>query len=175
MSGAAILFQDWKQAEETLSLLASSELIVLDKRIQLVEEAPPLPFATLDLLEDATLRFGWNSETVMAGAQNLFELGFITYPRTDSTSTDPHAQEQARNVARRIYGADSIPRKPRIQTYEQGAHEAIRPTNPERLPDQSGLPIDAQELYRLIWERFIASQMKPAKFYAIEVDVNVKS
>jgi DNA topoisomerase-1 len=177
MAISTLSFTEHRQAEHMAATLAASVFLVKEKRVQTVDEAPPLPYTTLTLLEDATLRYGWSGERTMQIAQSLFEGGLITYPRTDSTHTDQIARESAWSLAKERYGIDAVPKA--MPTAEdqvgiEGTHEAIRPTEPATLPEQTALSLDEATLYRLIWERFVASQMKAARYWAIEVALEVK-
>jgi len=177
MTVSTLSFTDRTQAERMADSLAASALVVKGKRVQPVEEAPPLPYITLGLLEDATLRYGWSGEHAMQVAQKLFEQGLITYPRTDSTFTDQAARETAWSLAREHFGSGAVPKAMRAaeeRAETEGAHEAIRPADPTRLPEQTALPLDEASLYRLIWERFIASQMNAARLWSIEVHLEVQ-
>ena len=177
MAVTTLPFRERIQAERVAATLVASVLVVKEKRIQNMEEAPPSPYTTLTLLEDATFRYGWSGEHAMQVAQSLFEGGLITYPRTDSTHTDPAARETARSLARERYGADAVAKTIQMEEDQaaiEGAHEAIRPTEPATLPEQTALPLDELTLYRLIWERFIASQMKAARYWSIAVDLEVQ-
>ena len=104
----------------------------------------------------------------MSVAQRLYENGYITYMRTDSTTLSETAVDAARSQARELYGAEYLPDAPRIYASKvknaQEAHEAIRPAgDPFRTPAQTGLTGDEFRLYELIWMRTIASQMKDAR------------
>ena len=108
MAISTLSFTDRTQAERVAATLVASVLVVKEKRVQTLEEAPPSPYTTLTLLEDATFRYGWSGEHAMQIAQSLFEGGLITYPRTDSTHTDPTARETAWSLARERYGVDAV-------------------------------------------------------------------
>jgi DNA topoisomerase-1 len=138
------------------------------------------------LQRDASARLHWPAKKVMLIAQQLYEgvtlpgegqVGLITYMRTDSTQVAPAAQAAARQVIERLYGAEALPARPPVYTKQvknaQEAHEAIRPTAPERLPAQvrAALTPDQDKLYTLIWRRFVASQMKPAIYNVTTVTV----
>jgi len=171
-------------------------LVVVDQRVEIVEEAPPPPFTTADLLEEAILRLDWDAAQVMRVAQSLFEgieldgthTGLITYHRTDSTRLAPEAITQARAVIAEMFGPRALPaqgsapsspwwkRFPwqhRPAVSEEHAHEAIRPTHPGRTPESLAAHLDEQNLalYQLIWERFLASQMRPAKYRQATVEL----
>ena len=130
---------------------------------------PAAPFMTSTLQQEASRKLRFTSQTTMRVAQRLYENGYITYMRTDSTTLSETALEAARAQARRLYGDEAVPPEPR--RYErkvknaQEAHEAIRPAGDDfRLPQDvaSELSRDELALYELIWKRTIASQMADA-------------
>jgi DNA topoisomerase-1 len=130
---------------------------------------PSPPFMTSTLQQDASRKLRYSAQTTMRVAQRLYENGYITYMRTDSTTLSESALTAARNQARELYGADYVPAEPR--RYErkvknaQEAHEAIRPAGDAfRTPKQLAGELNRDELalYELIWIRTIASQMKDA-------------
>src|SRR6476469_4501471 len=130
---------------------------------------PAAPFMTSTLQQEASRKLRLSSQQTMRTAQRLYENGYITYMRTDSTTLSESALAAARDQARELYGADSVPDAPR--RYErkvknaQEAHEAIRPAGDAfRTPRdvQGELNRDEQSLYELIWRRTLASQMKDA-------------
>ena len=163
-----------------------------DWRVTDVSEArrlrnPYPPYITSSLQRDASARLHWSAKKVMEIAQQLYEgvtlpgegqVGLITYMRTDSTQVAPEAQREAREVIERLYGAEALPERPPHYAKKvknaQEAHEAIRPTQPERLPAQvrAALTSDQDKLYTLIWRRFIASQMKPAVYNVTTVNIH---
>ena len=131
---------------------------------------PYPPFMTSTLQQEAGRKLGFNSERTMRTAQRLYENGYITYMRTDSTTLSATAQEAARAQARELYGPEYVPDAPRQYTRKvknaQEAHEAIRPAGETfRTPGQVARSINGDEfrLYELIWQRTIASQMVDAK------------
>jgi DNA topoisomerase-1 len=146
------------------------------------------PYTTSTLQQDAANRLRWPAKKTMLVAQQLYEgvdlpgekrTGLITYMRTDSTAVAPEAAEEARQVIARLYPS-SLPERPPVYRTRvknaQEAHEAIRPTRPSRLPAEisAALSPDQQRLYLLIWQRFIASQMKPAIYDVTTVDVETR-
>ncbi|WP_457677997.1 type I DNA topoisomerase [Thermovibrio sp.] len=149
---------------------------------------PPAPFITSTLQQEASKRFGFPAKLTMQLAQQLYEgidlgserVGLITYMRTDSTRVSQEAVREVRKFISEAFGKDSLPS--RARSYEgkapkstQDAHEAIRPTSVYRTPDsvKSFLTPEQYELYKLIWERFVASQMKDAVFNTVSVDFEV--
>ncbi len=130
---------------------------------------PYPPFMTSTLQQEAGRKMRWSSATVMRVAQRLYENGFITYMRTDSTNLSTTALTAARTQARELYGDAYVPAEPRVYTRKvknaQEAHEAIRPAGDSfRTPGQvaSQLSSDEFRLYELVWQRTLASQMSDA-------------
>jgi DNA topoisomerase-1 len=146
---------------------------------------PSPPFITSTLQQDAARKLRFSASKTMMVAQQLYEgvdidnggpVGLITYMRTDSPRVAAEAQNEARDVIAARYGPETLPDRPpvyRARKSAQEAHEAIRPTlldhPPERLARHLGR--DQLALYRLIWERFLASQMRPALYDTLTVDV----
>ncbi len=131
---------------------------------------PSAPFMTSTLQQEAGRRLRWTAKRVMDVAQRLYEGGYITYMRTDSTTLSEQAINGARNQARDLYGADHVPDVPRRYDRKvknaQEAHEAIRPSGDTfRTPGQVSGTLNRDEfaLYELIWKRTLASQMVDAK------------
>jgi len=131
---------------------------------------PAAPFTTSTLQQEASRKLRWSSNQTMRVAQGLYENGYITYMRTDSSALSGQAVAAARRQATELYGADFIPEKPRVYGKAakgaQEAHEAIRPAGDSfRTPGQvaSELAGDQFRLYELIWKRTVASQMADAK------------
>ncbi len=131
---------------------------------------PYAPFMTSTLQQEAGRKLGFSSERTMRTAQRLYESGYITYMRTDSTTLSQTALDAARSQARDLYGPEYVPENPREYTRRvknaQEAHEAIRPAGENfRTPGQvaGGMGADEFRLYELIWQRTIASQMVDAR------------
>ncbi len=147
---------------------------------------PAAPFTTSTIQQEASRRLNFNARRTMRTAQGLYEgiklgdegaVGLITYMRTDSTNVSEEAQAQARTFITEQYGEDYLPAKP--PTYRtkvrsaQEAHEAIRPTSVLRTPRsiRSELSEDQYRLYRLVWQRFVSSQMAAAIYNTLKVEV----
>lgn len=145
----------------------AGEWTVVERHERIEDEAPPPPYTTAEMLEDAALRLGWTAEQTMAAAQSLFEQGLITYPRTDSPRVSPEASQAARQVIAERYGADAWGNLSPTEGGGQDAHEAIRPTDPARAPDALSVTPQEQLLYRLVWQRFLAAHMRPARLKVI--------
>jgi DNA topoisomerase-1 len=147
---------------------------------------PAAPFITSTLQQDAGRKLGFSAKKTMTVAQQLYEgvdigdrgsVGLITYMRTDSVRVNREAQEEARTWVTRRLGREYVPDAP--PTYKsrgsaQEAHEAIRPTDVDLDPRAVArfLTRDQQGLYRLIWERFLASQMVPAVYDTVSADID---
>jgi DNA topoisomerase-1 len=139
---------------------------------------PAAPFMTSTLQQEASRKLRLSSQQTMRVAQRLYENGFITYMRTDSTTLSESALAAAREQARALYGADAVPAEPR--RYErrvknaQEAHEAIRPAGDRfRTPDEVKRELRGDELrlYELIWKRTVASQMADARGQTVSVRI----
>ena len=160
-------------------------------RVQRVQKGtrqrkPYPPFTTDSMQQAASSQLGFNPRLTMKTAQELYEgvklgegkaVGLITYIRTDSVAVAPEAQQAARAVVSKFWDETYVPARPPVyQTHDktaQEAHEAIRPVDPWKTPKaiESYLTPQQYKLYRLIWRRFIASQMKPALYDTITVDI----
>ncbi len=146
---------------------------------------PVPPFTTSKLQQEGGRKLGFTSKRTMGIAQSLYEgvdvgkegtVGLITYMRTDSTRVGKEAQDEAREFIAGKYGKDYVPEKPPVYASAksaQEAHEAVRPTSVLREPDaiKQYLEPDQYKLYKLIWNRFVASQMNPAIIDQTSVDV----
>jgi DNA topoisomerase I len=146
---------------------------------------PAAPFTTSTLQQEANRKLGYSAARTMVVAQQLYEgldvgpegtVGLITYMRTDSVTVAAEAQQQAREYVAGTFGAPYVPDQPRQYTSRrsaQGAHEAIRPTSMGRTPDgvKAWLKGDQYKVYKLIWERFVASQMASAVMDTLSVDI----
>jgi DNA topoisomerase I len=160
---------DEQQARALADGLRSSSFAVSRREQKPYSRRPSAPFMTSTLQQEASRKLRYSAQTTMRIAQRLYENGYITYMRTDSTTLSESALTAARRQATELYGAEYVPSAPR--QYErkvknaQEAHEAIRPAGDAfRLPKdlQRELNRDEHALYELIWMRTIASQMKDA-------------
>jgi DNA topoisomerase I len=152
--------------DKLAGLLGSTQLWV-GRAGKSTRQRPPLPpFTTAALQQAAAKGLGLSPERTMTLAQTLYEAGWITYHRTDGVAVAPEAQAAARAYIERAYGADYLPSEAPTYTVKtanaQEAHEAIRPTDVNRLPSEA--EGDGAALYALIWQRFIASQMAAAVY-----------
>jgi DNA topoisomerase-1 len=177
-----------EEADKILSDLTGATYIVENVVTRPQQKSPPVPFTTSKLQQEAVRKLSFPTSKTMLIAQRLYEglaigaegaIGLITYMRTDSTRIAQEAQQQARAYIQRKYGTEFVPESPRKYTPKgniQDAHEAIRPTSIHLEPDaiKSYLTPEQYKLYKLIWERFVASQMSPAKFEVTSIDIGAK-
>ena len=150
---------------------------------------PAAPFTTSNLQQEASRKLGFTTQKTMQIAQQLYEgveiagegsQGLVTYIRTDSTRIADEALEAVRAMIADNYSAEYLPEKPNIyktRSSAQDAHEAIRPTDIQRRPDaiKASLSRDQFRLYKLIYERFVSSQMTPALYDTLSVDIDADS
>jgi DNA topoisomerase-1 len=143
---------------------------------------PAPPFMTSTLQQEASRKLRLSAQTTMRVAQRLYERGYITYMRTDSTTLSESALTAARTQARELYGSDYVPDAPRRYDRKvknaQEAHEAIRPAGERfRLPDEvkGELDRDEQNLYELVWMRTVASQMADARGQTVSLRLGATS
>ncbi len=146
---------------------------------------PAPPFTTSTMQQEASRKLNFTVKRTMVAAQRLYEgvqveghgtVGLITYMRTDSLRISNDALESAREYIGNHFGGDFLPAKPnfyKTKNTAQDAHEAIRPTYVSITPQEvkGSLPADMYKLYKLIWERFIACQMKPAVYETVAADI----
>ena len=143
---------------------------------------PAAPFMTSTLQQEASRKLRFSAQHTMRVAQRLYENGYITYMRTDSTTLSESAIVAARDQARELYGAETVPAEPRTYNRKvknaQEAHEAIRPAGDHfRTPDQvkGELERDELALYDLVWKRTVASQMADARGETVSVRLGAKA
>ncbi len=180
---------DLKNEADTQAIVAELEKAayqVANVKIGERRRRPSPPFTTSTLQQEASRKLGFPAKRTMALTQGLYEgvtlgeqgsVGLITYMRTDSTNVAAVAQNEARAYIRDRFGPDYLPDEPpQYKTRAknaQEAHEAIRPTSVMRTPDSLKEYLDPAQyrLYDLIWKRFVASQMNPAVFDTVSVDI----
>jgi DNA topoisomerase-1 len=171
---AKVVHVDRARAEALVSALADSTYDVRSVESKPYKRSPYAPFRTTTMQQEASRKLGMSASVAMSVAQRLYENGFITYMRTDSTTLSDGAINAARTQVRELYGADYVPDTPRTYTSKvknaQEAHEAIRPAGESfRTPAQTGLTGEQFRLYELIWMRTVASQMKDAVGQSVSV------
>lgn len=140
-----------------------------------VKRAPKAPFITSTLQQTASSRLGFSPSRTMQIAQKLYEAGLISYMRTDSTNLSETAKKQIAGVITKKYGTDLLEHRIYGKTSKnaQEAHEAIRPSDVTK--ENAGTTDEQKRLYKLIWQRTVASQMKDAKMLRTKVTANVLS
>jgi DNA topoisomerase I len=180
---------DQKLTDKTVAQLNKATWSVRDVERKERKRNPAAPFTTSKLQQDASRQLGFNVKRTMGVAQRLYEgidlgsegtVGLITYMRTDSTRVSPEAVTAVRGWIKSKLGDKYLPQAPnafKSKKDAQDAHEAIRPSDPELLPDEikKYLSDEQYKLYKLIWQRFVASQMMPAIFDQTTVDIVAKA
>ncbi len=178
LRGSGILHLDG-EAAAGLAGLQNAEFKVRSVDRKPYKRSPYAPFRTTTLQQEASRKLGFSAKQTMLVAQRLYENGYITYMRTDSTTLSQTAIDAARRQARDLYGESYVPDEPRVYASKvknaQEAHEAIRPAGDHfRTPEhvaRDGLSRDEQRLYDLVWKRTVASQMKDATGESVSVRV----
>ncbi|MDY6820190.1 MAG: type I DNA topoisomerase [Deferribacterota bacterium] len=177
------------EAEKIKKELKKEQFIIDSLKEKISKKNPPNPLITSTLQQEAYKRFGFSAKKTMLFAQRLYEgieigsegpVGLITYMRTDSTRISPVAIKKATNFIENTFGSNYVgtyKQKKNKKSNIQDAHEAIRPTYIEKTPDKlkKYLDNDHHKLYTLIWETFIASQMKEAQYKTIEINIKAKN
>ena len=180
---------DQKLTDETVAQLKKAAWSVRNVDRKERKRNPSAPFTTSKLQQDASRQLGFNVKRTMGVAQRLYEgidigsagtVGLITYMRTDSTRVSPEALTSVRGFIQKKLGDKYLPVAPntfKSKKDAQDAHEAIRPSDPELHPDEikKYLSDEQYRLYKLIWQRFVASQMMPAVFDQTTVDIIAKA
>ena len=187
IGGAAPEINSESEAKRHLEDLRTAQYRVESVRRGKRKRRPPAPFTTSTMQQASSRRLGFTARKTMAIAQQLYEgvdfgegerVGLITYMRTDSTQLSTQAVDEARGFIQGRYGVEYLPEKPPVYRTSarkaQEAHEAIRPTSAFREPKslKTFLKPDQYKLYSLIWSRFIASQMNPAIYDTLTIEVS---
>ncbi len=173
------------ETDAILRKLDGAEFKVTGVKKSVRRKSPAAPFTTSTMQQDASKRLGFSASKTMKTAQTLYEgveiegmgaVGLITYMRTDSLRISDEARAAAYEYIQGVYGKDYIPSSPKIyksKANAQDAHEAIRPSMPSLTPEKvkSSLTAEQYKLYKLIWERFIASQMANALMDTVSVEI----
>jgi len=168
-----------------LARLENAEYSVASVKKRVTKKQPAPPFITSTLQQEASRKLGFSAKRTMKAAQELYEgvdvagvgaVGLITYMRTDSLRISDEAKASAAQYISTVYGKDYLPDSPRTyksKSNAQDAHEAIRPSTPDLTPMRvkESLTSDQYKLYKLIWERFIASQMANALLDTVSADI----
>src|SRR5262245_7816005 len=186
LKATEIHIKDEKQAKDALAEIERQQFIVASVTTKEKKRNPVPPFITSKLQQEASRKLRFAVKKTMMIAQRLYEgieigdeglVGLITYMRTDSTRVADSALAEVRDLISDQFGADYLPEKAvfyRSKKDAQDAHEAIRPTSSLRTPDSLArfLSKDELALYKLIWQRFVASQMMPALLDQTTIDIS---
>src|SRR5215212_223989 len=174
-----------REVERTITTAAAGTLRVFSIDRKQRKRNPAPPFTTSTLQQEAARKLGFNARRTMRLAQQLYEgvdfgegaVGLITYMRTDSVNLANEAITEIRQVIGSMYGAEALPESPRVYKTKsknaQEAHEAVRPTSASVTPERLEGKIDPDQfkLYSLVWKRAVASQMEPAVYDTVAVDL----
>jgi DNA topoisomerase-1 len=180
VTGASVLVLDEAGATGVAARLDGADFSVRSVEEKPYRRSPYPPFMTSTLQQEAGRKLRFPSQRTMRVAQDLYEQGYITYMRTDSTTLSDQALDAARAQARSLYGPAYVPDKPRRYDKKvknaQEAHEAIRPSGETfQTPEQTRLSGDMFRLYDLIWKRTVASQMADARGQSMQVRLGARS
>lgn len=186
VNGEKVELPDEETTNKILASIEGKPFEVTNVKKSVHKKSPAAPFTTSTMQQEASRRMGFQARRTMKAAQELYEgvdiggdlgtVGLITYMRTDSLRISDEARDAAYTFIRGQFGDNYLPPSPRVfksRNNAQDAHEAIRPSTPEITPDsvKSSLTLDQYKLYKLIWERFIASQMANALLNTVSVDI----
>ncbi|GGY31703.1 DNA topoisomerase 1 [Bacterioplanes sanyensis] len=162
-----------EQAQAAVNALQAAKYSVAKREDKPTSSKPAAPFITSTLQQAASTRLSFSVKKTMTLAQRLYEAGYITYMRTDSTNLSQDAIDSVRGYIEDQLGKDYLPEEPRRYSAKEGAqeaHEAIRPSDVHvRAADLSSMEPDAQRLYDLIWRRFVACQTTDARFTSTSI------
>lgn len=187
LNGEDPVFRQQAEVQPHLDVLVDAHWVIGEVRLGKRTRRPAAPFTTSTMQQEASRRLSFNTDKTMRIAQQLYEgidlgdsdgaVGLITYMRTDSVTVSAEAQTEARAYIGKRFGATYVPVKPpeyKTKTKAaQEAHEAVRPTSVMRTPQEmkEHLSRDQYRLYTLIWDRFVASQMAPARYDTVSADI----
>ena len=169
-----------KEANEILKDLEKAEYKIIDIQKKEIKKYPQPPFTTSTLQQEASHKLGFSAKQTMRIAQQLYETGLITYHRTDSLNLSTEILNKTQKFIKDEFGISYCPNSSNFYKNKskgaQEAHEAIRPTQENRKPDEiKNLDTKQYKLYNLIWQRFIACQMNPAILDATRIDIQAKN
>ena len=174
-NGVAFKPLNEQQAMSALEKLKASSYSIAKREDKPTSSKPSAPYITSTLQQAASTRLGFGVKKTMMMAQRLYEAGYITYMRTDSTNLSADSLEMVRGFIESEYGKKYVPAAPLMYSSKEGAqeaHEAIRPSDVNMRPTQlAGMERDAERLYELIWRQFVACQMPPAEYLSTSVTV----
>ena len=175
-----------EETAEVLRILEQGDFVVSKVKKTVVKSHAPAPFTTSSMQQDASTKLGFTAPETMTLAQHLYEgiatengdhIAFITYMRTDSVRVSKEAQAKALERIATVYGEEFVPEKPNYYASKKGAqdaHEAVRPIDLEMTPEKAKKLLDKKHfaLYKLIYERFLASQMAEAKYNSAQMEID---
>lgn len=174
-NGKTLKLQNKAQTDAVLALLKDAQYKIIAREDKPTKVNPSAPYITSTLQQAASTRLGFSVKKTMTLAQRLYEGGFITYMRTDSTFLSNDAVNMVRHHIEHEYGDKYLPANPNRYGSKAGAqeaHEAIRPSNVGLKGDQlTTMERDAQRLYDLIWRQFVSCQMNPAEYLSSTITV----
>ncbi len=184
-AGKKFVPKNKEEADATLAALDGGKYIVSDIKKGTAKSHAPAPFTTSTLQQDASNKFGMTSPDVMLVAQHLYEgmdlegeghVALVTYIRTDSVRVSAEAQQKARSYIAEKFGQDYVPEKPNFYKSKKGAqdaHECIRPIDVSRTPESLKGVLDRKHynVYKLIYDRFLASQMSEALYNSVQIKI----
>ncbi len=167
--------QSAEETQQTVAALNDASFVVKNREDKPTQSRPSAPYITSTLQQAASTRLGFGVKKTMMMAQRLYEAGYITYMRTDSTNLSADAVASCRGLILEKFGKKYLPENPRLYSSRDGAqeaHEAIRPSNVETETNSLvGMERDAERLYELIWRQFVACQMPNAEYTSTSVTV----
>ena len=175
-----------EETEQVLAAITNGEFVVVKAKKTVAKSHAPAPFTTSSMQQDASTKLGFTAPETMTLAQHLYEgietengdhIAFITYMRTDSVRVSKEAQAKALDKIRATYGEEYAPEKPNYYASKKGAqdaHEAIRPIDLEMTPAKAKALLDRKHfaLYKLVYERFLASQMAEARYNSMQMEID---
>ncbi|MBR2133180.1 MAG: type I DNA topoisomerase [Eubacterium sp.] len=187
--GKKLAIENKAQSDKILSELEDAEYVVSSVKKGSRKKSPTPPFITSTLQQEASRRLSFQGKRTMKTAQELYEgvsagslgtVGLITYMRTDSLRISEEARAQGNKYIVDTYGEKYLPKKPRYfksKSNIQDGHEAIRPTMPSVTPDsvKQYLTTDQYKIYKLVWERFIASLMESCLQETMKIEISAKN
>lgn len=163
------------ETKAAISVLENANYEVCKREDRPTKSKPSAPYITSTLQQAASTRLGYGVKKTMMLAQRLYEAGYITYMRTDSTNLSAEAVDAVRDFIGSEFGDKYLPAKPLTYGSKEGAqeaHEAIRPSDVSvKAEDLQGVDADAHKLYSLIWNQFVACQMTPAEYDSTTISV----
>ncbi len=175
-----------EETEKVLAAIAQGKFVVSKVKKAVTKSHAPAPFTTSSLQQDSSTKLGLTAPETMTLAQHLYEgmdtengdhIAFITYMRTDSVRVSKEAQAKALEKIKAVYGEEYAPEKPNYYASKKGAqdaHEAIRPIDMDMTPEKARRLLDKKHfaLYKLVYERFLASQMAEAKYNSMQMEID---